>query len=135
MPYRTQPTSVRSIFDGIIDSKRTEYRGITMRSRLEADFARHLDELGVEWRYEPVIFGPRGQGYLPDFRVDRPESSDFIEVKPTLREVPAAKLRMEVIWETYPDAALIVACAEGSRFFAAVAGGEWTSWTDLWRHR
>jgi hypothetical protein len=132
--HSTTPQSLRGILAGIIDPKRTEYRGVTMRSRLEADFARQLDAQGIVWRYEPAIFGPVGQGYLPDFQLLRSDGHHFVEVKPTLREVPGAKARMTVIWDSYPDAVLIVACAEGSRYFAAVAGGEWTTWAERWSH-
>jgi hypothetical protein len=106
-----------------------------MRSKLERDFAWHLDLQGVLWRYEPAVFGPVGKGYLPDFVVEHPDGRlDFIEVKPTLAEVPKAKERMEVIWRSYPEAALIVVCAEECRFFGAIAGGEWRSWVGLWKH-
>lgn len=117
-----------------MDARPTDYHGITMRSRLEADFARYLDSLSVQWVYEPEVFGPVGGGYLPDFRIDRPDGSDYIEVKPTVAEVPLAKARMEIIWQTRPDAALVVVCAEGSRFYGSVAGGEWTMWRSLWKH-
>ncbi len=127
-----QPTRIGS---DRIESVTTEYHGVTMRSRLEADFAYHLDLEGATWAYEPRIFGPAGKGYLPDFRVDRPDGPHFIEVKPTLGEVPLAKKRMEVIWGTHPDAVLVVACAEESRFFAAAAGREWITWVDRWKHQ
>ena len=134
MTTRAQPQSVKNIFAGIIGSKQTEYRGVVMRSRLETDFARQLDAWGIEWRYEPAIFGPVGQGYLPDFQLFREDGHHFVEVKPTLREVPKAKARMEVIWKSYPDAVLVVACGQGSRWFAAVAGGEWLGWVERWQH-
>jgi hypothetical protein len=135
MAYHSQLRSARSIFAGIIESKNTEYRGVLMRSRLEADFARHLDDMGANWTYEPAIYGPRGKGYLPDFQIERPDGYHFIEVKPTLAEVPLAKKRMEIIWNTHPDAVLIVACAAGCRWFACERGQEWTSWIDRWKHQ
>lgn len=129
-----KPQSLRAIFTGIIDPTKTEYRGFQFRSRLEADFALHLDALGVKWRYEPLMFGPSGSGYLPDFEVTRPTGPDWIEVKPRLVDVPLAQKRMEIIWGTYPDAALVVACAEESTFYSATAGQPWTSWVERWRH-
>ena len=135
MAYRTQPLSLRAVIAGIVvESKPTEYRGVTMRSKLEADFARFLDSRRVDWVYEPAIFGPIGQGYLPDFQVLRPDEHHYFEVKPTLREVDEAKRRMAVIWDSYPDATLVIACAEQSRFFSATARGEWTTWVELWKH-
>jgi hypothetical protein len=131
---RSRPQSLAAIIDGYIDPTRTEYRGVLMRSRLEADFARHLDAQQIAWRYEPAIFGPPGAGYLPDFQLLRDDGPHFLEVKPTLREVPEAKRRMAVILATHPDAVLIIACAEESRYFASVAGGEWISWVERWSH-
>jgi hypothetical protein len=133
MSLRSQPTTLRAIMAGIIESKETVYRGVTMRSRLEADFARHLDNQGVEWRYEPAIYGPKGSGYLPDFQIDREDGPHFIEVKPTLRDVPEAARRMKVIWRTHPNATLVVACAEGSRFFA-MTPDDTITWVDRWHH-
>lgn len=86
----------------------TTYRGIPMRSRLEATHAARLDALGWPWVYEPQAFaGHRGQ-YLPDFRVDRPEGRFYIEIKPTIELAMRVLGRMEVIWESEPDAHLLV---------------------------
>ena len=52
-----------------IKARPTLYKGIQMRSRLEADYAAHLDRTWQSWEYEPDCFaGPDGQ-WLPDFRV------------------------------------------------------------------
>jgi hypothetical protein len=131
---RSYPQRLGAVIAGIIDPKLTVYRGVTMRSRLEADFAAHLDERGIAWRYEPAVFGPIGRGYLPDFELRRLDGHHYVEVKPLLRDVPKAKERMAIILDTYPDAVLVVACAEASRWFASVAGGEWTTWVDRWAH-
>lgn len=61
--------------------------GLRMRSALEARWADHLDQIGVQWSYEPELVllgraGPRGGwigGYLPDFRLDGQNA--WIEVK------------------------------------------------------
>lgn len=60
-------------------SIRTEYRGVVFRSKLEADWARHFDALGLKWEYEPRgrYFGD--QFYLVDFYL--PCSRQWIEVK------------------------------------------------------
>lgn len=134
-PKTNQLQSMRALFSGLIDPKAVEYHGDRMRSRLEADFAAHLHAMGTAYRYEPRIYGPTGAGYLPDFEVIRPDGRPcFVEVKPTKAEVREAARRMEVIWEDEPDALLIVACAEGSTFYAAKAGGRWISWVERWRH-
>lgn len=110
----------------------TTYKGIEMRSRLEARFAQNLDALEEKWRYEPRVYGPRGKGYLPDFEMLTATCPTFIEVKPTLAEVHDAERKMEVIWKTHPDALLIVACAEGGSYFAARLGKPWVSWQEKW---
>jgi hypothetical protein len=42
---------------------------------------------------------------------------------------------MSVIWEEEPDALLIVACAEGCEYHAALRGHGWTTWVERWAHR
>jgi hypothetical protein len=69
-----------------IKARPTLYKGIQMRSRLEADYAAYLDRTGGDWDYEPECFaGPRGQ-WLPDFRRNFPETGgtyvEYVEVKP-----------------------------------------------------
>lgn len=51
-----------------IPARPTTYKGVPMRSRLEARFARWIDGIpGITWEYEPRAFAD-GQGeYLPDF--------------------------------------------------------------------
>ena len=57
----------------------TMYRGVLMRSRLEARWAAMFDAMRWPWRYEPIDLS----GYIPDFVLDlrRPL---LVEVKPTL---------------------------------------------------
>ena len=98
-----------------------------MRSRLEADYAAHLDRHGYEWEYEPIVFaGPAGQ-WLPDFRYRcRGESESptwYIEVKPLshladcrpgenywgrLARIDELLSRMAMTWLTEPDALVIL---------------------------
>jgi hypothetical protein len=60
----------------------TVYRGIEMRSRLEALAAAYLDRHGFAWEYEPICFAGMGGQYLPDFRVIRPEKANvYLEIK------------------------------------------------------
>lgn len=115
--------------------RRPVYHGIRFRSQLESRFARHLHSMWEMWVYEPRIFGPRGRGYLPDFELIGQRQPTYIEVKPTLKQVPAAQAKMSVIWETHPDALLIVVCAEGSTYFASVANGPWEAWVERWKSR
>lgn len=84
----------------------TIYEGIKMRSRLEATWAAHLDELGLTWEYEPVCFAcPSGQ-YLPDFRIHDRNRPLYLEVKGVM-DAPAVRMRMEIIWSSEPDATLV----------------------------
>jgi hypothetical protein len=132
---RSTLQSLGGIIRGYIDPRATVYRGVSMRSRLEADFAWHLDQRGIRWRYEPAIFGPVGEGYLPDFQLLRNGERHYVEVKPTLAEVEAAGKRMEIIWDTYPDAVLIVACGEGCQWFARERGAPAITWVERWKHQ
>jgi hypothetical protein len=57
----------------------TTYRGINMRSRLEAKWACVFDQLGWNWQYEPLDF----DGWIPDFIVDgHGHAPLLIDVKP-----------------------------------------------------
>lgn len=64
----------------------TEYNSITFRSKLEADWARFLDKVGIKWRYEPKgkyvphIYRPGEEFFvLCDFWL--PEARQLLEVK------------------------------------------------------
>lgn len=87
----------------------TMYRGIQMRSRLEARIAAGLDDRGCDWEYEPAAYGGRGGQYLPDFLVRGTAAGDiFLEVKPTVETALAVLPKMQIIRESIPDALLIV---------------------------
>jgi hypothetical protein len=88
-----------------------------MRSRLEADYAAHMDGNGEAWEYEPDCFaGPSGQ-WLPDFRVN---GTVLQEVKPAsllkLRNdendsgltgrIDVILKQMTIAWESNPEAVL-----------------------------
>ena len=89
-----------------------------MRSRLEALAAAYLDRHGFAWEYEPICFAGMGGQYLPDFRVLRPgEANVYLEVKPkpnTLETTARQQIQpMSVIWESEPDARLIIVLVTG----------------------
>ena len=48
------------------------------------------------------------------------------------QEVADAALKMEVIWETHPDALLIVACEQAWVYVACLRGGSWEGWHERW---
>lgn len=53
-----------------LKARPTTYKGVRMRSRLEAGFAAWLDDAGVEWQYEPECYSAPELGqWLPDFLI------------------------------------------------------------------
>jgi hypothetical protein len=105
---------------GEIKARPTLYKGIQMRSRLEADYAALLDGEGSTWDYEPTCFAADGIQWLPDFRVTVAHGEPrlrYIEVKPAemlhrqcegdfIGRADAILRRMAVAWESEPDAEL-----------------------------
>lgn len=78
----------------------TTYRGITMRSRLEAGWAATLDSYSIEWHYEPHLLKlASGELYLPDFWL--PALGTVLEAKGPLvgREHKPAELAIELPWD------------------------------------
>lgn len=57
----------------------TEFRGIKFRSRLEANVAQFLLDIGLEYEYEAKSFLVDGEHYCPDFYI--PCMQQFIEVR------------------------------------------------------
>lgn len=55
---------------------KTEYHGVTFRSKLESEWAAWFDSIGITWEYEPIKFGR----YTPDFGING--LTVFVEVKP-----------------------------------------------------
>lgn len=96
----------------------TTYKGIQMRSRLEALYAQRLDtspQLGLQtWQYEPQCFAsPDGQ-YLPDFRLEFSDGRvTYVEVKPPTADAEEALARMHIILASEPAADLLVVVSNG----------------------
>jgi hypothetical protein len=114
----------------LIQARPTVYRGVQMRSRLEADFARQLDEWDLQWTYEPQCFASTEGQYLPDFLVEHKGGrTEYVEVKPASlfdfedyggevvhdeeaypgAEVDPVLRRMTIIWDSEPEAILHLA--------------------------
>jgi hypothetical protein len=120
---------------GIKRSIATEYEGITFRSKLEADYARCFDALGVEWRYEPKgqYFGD--QFYLVDFYL--PRSRQWVEVKGVFEPADVRKIAalLEHVParpftdEDCPDIALVACVPDGH--FVGWARGVVSRYDDL----
>ena len=97
----------------MIAARPTTYNGIPMRSRLEARFAADLDAEGSEWIYEPRAYANADGQYLPDFQITKTATGaqpqpTFIEVRPTIEGAYRAMAQMPVIWDSEPDALLLV---------------------------
>jgi hypothetical protein len=70
----------------------TTYRGVRMRSRLEAKWARMFDQLGWRWEYEPLDF----DGWIPDFLIHTATPKPLlVEVKPIFRLEDDVRLKIE----------------------------------------
>ncbi len=108
--------SGRESVERVIAARPTIYKGIEMRSRLEAGYAMWLDRQRWDWAYEPCAFGNETQQYLPDFRIDGVldlttgrTAPAYVEIKPDYeRDINALLRRMEVIWDSEPDTHLII---------------------------
>ncbi len=59
----------------------TVYKGILMRSRLEARVACFLDAYNLVWDYEPIDL----KGYIPDMIVEMPFGICLLECKPAVK--------------------------------------------------
>lgn len=77
----------------------TTYKGIEFRSKLEASYAKTLDELGIKWTYEHNGYEIEGVKYLPDFWL--PEISTFLEVKGPV--VPGAEKARDLAVASNPE--------------------------------
>ncbi len=110
----------------------TTYKGIRMRSRLEAIFAASLESVMQEeperfappvWEYEPMCFASQRGQYLPDFAYwirqhDGTAARVYIEVKPVIRSqemLDDILERMSIIWDSEPDAILSLCELGGKR--------------------
>ena len=115
----------------------TVYKGVRMRSRLEATFAQRCDENGETWEYEPNRFGNELGQYLPDFKVTAPWVPNrpcYVEVKPFVtqdmridwnhpRGWACLMERMAIIWSSEPNCDLMLWTPTGSR--KSVHTGSW----------
>ena len=106
----------------VLKSRPTTYKGIRMRSRLEADYAADLDRQGYRWRYEPECFASETGQWLPDFGCTFAADGGwaiFDEVKPAeplmkllpgslayVEHVDALLRQMAVTWASEPGAYL-----------------------------
>lgn len=113
-----------------IPARPTTYKGIPMRSRLEARVAAYLD-LGFNrgWLYEPRAFANETGQYLPDFQLpadDEFPQDLFVEVRPTLDRAYQACKPMEIIWDSIPNAFLVIAIPDLGQALWRLPDTVWT---------
>lgn len=109
----------------------TTYRGIRMRSQLEARQAARMDLYGWHWEYEPERFYSQDDTYLPDFWVDMGKSVDcYLEIKGAYPDdMRAVQKRMEIVWRTKPEAFLCILVDETEGLYGAHGDRD-----RVWRH-
>lgn len=131
-----------------LPARPTYYRGILMRSRLEATVAEWLDARMVKWEYEPARYHGQGSTYLPDFRlpevlIEGMPQILHLEVKPHRADrQPAGEWvgpllkSMEWIWQSEPEARLAVTSAHEDTFWRLPitwqSPGGWSLIDGLW---
>ena len=133
----------------------TLYRGIQMRSRLEADFAAYLDKLGNVWEYEPTCFASEAGQWLPDFRTTAPTETGgtrpvYVELKPVgllepsygeestalIERVDLLLARMTIAWASEPGTLVQLVFwsfgANGPDYAVlGVPGHPWMAWNTV----
>lgn len=93
----------------------TTYKGIKMRSRLEASYAAVLDSIDdITWAYEPQCFADASGQYLPDFRCVNTEGVCYFEVKPPTADTAEALRKMHIIRSSESDVDLMVVVPTGN---------------------
>jgi len=136
-----------------IQARPTLYKGIKMRSRLEADYAAELDRWRVHWGYEPECFASEAGQWLPDFGYSFGSEpfAVFCEIKPAeplLREhipgsigfvqhVDALLERMTIAWASRPDACLELIFWQygGPEYLMITSGHQGQAWVVTTGHR
>lgn len=108
----------------------TRYRGILMRSRLEARWAAFFDQLHWRWAYEPHDLC----GYIPDFVLEFEAGHVLVEVKPRHEDLALAQSKIEC--SGWDKEAIVVLEAETPEIgqLMEVHGGEpaWSTAVLFW---
>ncbi len=97
-----------------LTARPTTYKGVAMRSRLEARYAAWLDRQGFDWKYEPKAFASEEGQYLPDFQTTvrflGRERTAYIETKPIWAHAPERYVKRitSIIQSSEPEALVII---------------------------
>ncbi|MBW2672037.1 MAG: hypothetical protein JRD89_01310 [Deltaproteobacteria bacterium] len=102
---KTNGNDVHYKFNGLKPIPET-YNGVKFKSKLEAAWAKWLDEQGFIWAYEPFGFNIDGTWYLPDFWL--PEVNTIIEVKGALQGLDKTFKLYKKIKESNSDCLLLL---------------------------
>lgn len=111
----------------------TRYAGVLFRSRLEARWARFLDELDVKWEYEPQGYATDGEPYLCDFVIFAACGTLWAEVKPDWKTDPEgiARWRRFAAQRPQPSRAVLLTGTPAPELKLLVVGGTWDEpWED-----
>jgi hypothetical protein len=88
--------------------------------------AAEFDRDGIIWAYEPRAFANELGQYLPDFLLGPVDDlRAYVEVKPTLELAYLAMPRMQVIWDSEPDALLVIIVDQDVVLSAAGTTRKW----------
>ena len=82
-----------------------------MKSPSEVQYAKLLDEKGIEWLYEPVVFIFPGdkKSWTPDFYL--PEKKVFVEIKGWL--LPWVKVKIEKVIRHFASTKFVMKIVKG----------------------
>lgn len=110
--------------------KKTKYSGVTFKSRLEAEWARTFDLIGLtDWVYEEREYQiDMFKRYTPDFTVMVDGGLVLVEVKPTW-EMASEDARMQALSRIVPQVCVAV---NGNPIFHH-ANGDIEMWIDTCR--
>jgi predicted nuclease of restriction endonuclease-like RecB superfamily len=99
-----------------ITARKTIYKNIEMRSRLEADTAKFFDTKKIHWTYEPVRHMDMNNDYLPDFEIEVSGCKIYVEMKPKIEMFENAFKKMEFLKKTNKDIVLICGTATWNNY-------------------
>lgn len=114
-------------------ARTTYYKGIKMRSRLEASWAAYLDRMGLSWQYEPAAYADVQGQYLPDFRVEDGDGCKHLEVKGVVHDYESLRRRMETIWRSEPETTLVMVEGAPESHTHTPAGHGWWEACKTWQ--
>lgn len=111
--------------------KKTVYKGVTFKSKFEAELARTFDEQGVVWEYEPdsFKFQPPPATYTPDFKLTNPDGTiTYIEAKGYFDATDRTK--MKCMKAQYPELDLRLLFQTAGKKLSGNSKTTYAGWAD-----